>query len=187
VQGDGHFLHNDHAAFEEGTVNYLDIPAVKFGLEYIKILGIDTINKRVEILTNWLLNKFRILRHGNGMPLLHVYGPQGVDNRGGTICLNFYDKDGGLWDFREIEKEAGNWNISLRTGCFCNPGIDETNHNIDPKALCEYFNSDLPKDYFDLVEYLGHPRGAVRISLGYISGFRDVYRFIMFCEGFLDR
>ena len=28
VQGDGHYLHDDEAAFEDGTVDYLNLPAV---------------------------------------------------------------------------------------------------------------------------------------------------------------
>ena len=31
VQGDGHYLHRDEAGFEDGTVDYLNIPAVATG------------------------------------------------------------------------------------------------------------------------------------------------------------
>ena len=32
VQGDGHHLHHDETAFEDGTVDYLNLPAVSTGL-----------------------------------------------------------------------------------------------------------------------------------------------------------
>src|SRR5829696_7448387 len=36
-----------HAQFEDGTVNYLGIPAVGIGLDHIERIGIDTISRRV--------------------------------------------------------------------------------------------------------------------------------------------
>jgi molybdenum cofactor sulfurtransferase len=55
VQGNGHFLADGEAAFEDGTINYLTIPAVEIGLRFIEEIGIDTIHKRVICLTDWLL------------------------------------------------------------------------------------------------------------------------------------
>ena len=40
--------------------------------------------------------------------------------------MNFYDPDGHLLDYRRVEELAGRSGISLRTGCFCNPGAGET-------------------------------------------------------------
>ena len=36
VQGDGHRLHGDEAAFEDGTVDYLNLPAVTTGLRHLE-------------------------------------------------------------------------------------------------------------------------------------------------------
>ena len=44
------------------------------------------------------------------------------ESRGGTITMNFYDPEGHLLDYRRVEEMAGAQGISLRTGCFCNPG-----------------------------------------------------------------
>lgn len=55
------------------------------------------------------------------MPLVGVYGPQDTVAQGGTIAMNFFDEDGAMYDFIEIEKLANTRNISLRTGCFCDP------------------------------------------------------------------
>ena len=41
------------------------------------------------------------------------------------MALNFYDVDGVVIDHQLIEQAANQDNISLRTGCFCNPGAGE--------------------------------------------------------------
>ena len=41
VQGDGHYLRPDAGAFEDGTVDYLNIPAVGVGLGYLERIGLD--------------------------------------------------------------------------------------------------------------------------------------------------
>ena len=45
--------------------------------------------------------------------------------RGGTVTLNFYDPGGHLLDYRRVDELAGLQGLSLRTGCFCNPGAGE--------------------------------------------------------------
>jgi len=56
VLGDGHYLTPGAAGFEDGTVNYLGLPAVEFGLKYIESIGMDLIHTRVMCLTGWLIN-----------------------------------------------------------------------------------------------------------------------------------
>src|SRR2546421_6950701 len=41
VQGDGHYLAEDETGFEDGTLNYLSLPAVEIGLRHIAGIGID--------------------------------------------------------------------------------------------------------------------------------------------------
>ena len=125
VQGKGHYLAPNEAAFEDGTVNYLNIPAIKTGLQHLENVGIDTIGKRVECLTGWLLDNLLSLKHSNGKPMVRIYGPTDTQMRGGTVALNFYGPDEGLLDYRRIEELANDEGISLRTGCFCNPGAGE--------------------------------------------------------------
>jgi molybdenum cofactor sulfurtransferase len=180
VQGDGFYYDKDNARFEDGTINYLDIPAIELGLKHIEKIGIDTINTRIGCLTGWIIDALLQLKHDNGLPLVRIYGPQNTQARGGTIAMNFFDTDGVMYDFLEIEALANTQMISLRTGCFCNPGIDETNHALHEDELKAYFATQGPKDYFALIDYIGKKRGAVRISLGYITSFKDVYRFVEF-------
>ena len=187
VQGDGYSFDKDHAMFEDGTINYLDIPAIETGLRHIKSVGLDSIRTRVECLTGWTLQQLHQLRHQSGQPLVKVYGPQDTHQRGGTIVMNFYDEAGAMYEFTQIEQLANSRKISLRTGCFCNPGIDETNHALEEGELKKYFSKEGAKDYFDLIETLGKRRGAVRISFGYISTFADAYYFIQFAKDLLNK
>lgn len=187
VQGDGHYLEQKAARFEEGTVNYLDIPAIKFGLEYIEQIGLSNITNRVNQLTKHLINGLLDLKHTNGKPLIELYGPQNTIDRGGTLAMNFYDRDGLLHDFLSIEKAAFEHNISIRTGCFCNPGVDETNHALEEGKLKEYFAKNGSKDYFGLIDFMEKKRGAVRVSLGYISNTQDIEAFLVFCRAYLNK
>ena len=68
VAGDGHYLRRDEAAFEDGTVDYLNLPAVTAGLAHIDRVGLDAIHRRAGCLTGWLLEALGGLRHQGGRP-----------------------------------------------------------------------------------------------------------------------
>ena len=91
VSGDLHQLVPDEAAFEDGTVNYLNIPAVQFGLEFMESVGLDCIRTRVRSLMGWLLTELQALRHPNGQPLIHLLGPTTMEARGGNVAFNVLD------------------------------------------------------------------------------------------------
>src|SRR3984957_6450167 len=94
VQGGWHRMLNDEGAFEDGTLNFLSIPDVTTGLDWIDAIGIDLIHRRVSMLTGWLLESLGRLKHGNGAPLIQLYGPADVNGRGGTVSFNFLDPAG---------------------------------------------------------------------------------------------
>ena len=174
-----------HALFEDGTVDYLGIPAVEIGLRHIEQLGIDTITRRVGVLGAWLLDALQALRHPDGGAATRVYGPTEWDRRGGTICFNFLHPDGRVVDERYVDIVAAQHNISLRTGCFCNPGAGETAFSLAHDRLvgAEFAEGMNLDDYIRLV---GMPTGgAVRVSLGLATNFADVYRFMRFATDFL--
>jgi selenocysteine lyase/cysteine desulfurase len=75
VQGDRYYLAEGEAAFEDGTLNYLSLPAVEIGLRHLAATGIETIHERVRCLAGWLLDSLVGLHHSNGRPLVRVYGP----------------------------------------------------------------------------------------------------------------
>lgn len=94
---------------------------------------------------------------------------------------------GDEYPFQHIEQRANRWNISLRTGCFCNPGIDELAHNIGADELSRYFNSTNQGNYYDAIVFLGKLRGSVRISVGFITNVQDITRFAAFARSFLNK
>lgn len=199
VQGDGYVMLEDGEAFEDGTINYLGLPAIEIGLNYLNSIGLETIHERVMCLTSWLLDSLLSMRHSNGTPLVQVYGPHDCYMRGGTIALNFLNPDGSIVDERIIEQRASKDRLSLRTGCFCNPGAGEVAFHLSKEKLQSIFKGDgketLPKLYKghegvtwdQFLANLGmQSGGAVRVSLGLATNFADVFRFMQFAETFLD-
>ena len=51
-----HYLAPPPAAFEDGTINYLNLPAVTIGLRHLQSIGLEAIHDRVCCLTGWLLD-----------------------------------------------------------------------------------------------------------------------------------
>ena len=191
VQANGHYLSPDEAAFEDGTVNYLNIPAIKTGLQHLEKVGIKTIGQRVHCLTGWLLDSLLSLQHSNGKPMVRIYGPTDTEMRGGTVTLNFYGPEERLLDYRRIEELANEAQISLRTGCFCNPGAGEIAEGLTAEDMMAGFNAgrDLSLPHFvQVIQHRGNKSaGAIRISVGLATNFADVYRFMHFAAGLRDK
>jgi selenocysteine lyase/cysteine desulfurase len=192
VQGDRYYLHAGGEAFEDGTLNYLALLAVAIGLRHIAGIGLETIHTRVTCLTGWLLDALCALHHSNGTPLIHIYGPVETHARGGTVTLNLNDPDGHYIDLQVVEERANRANISLRTGCFCNPGGSELALGISGEKIISCFaqfqqltHQVTRDDYRRCID--AKSIGAVRVSVGLATTFTDVYRFAQFARGFLDQ
>jgi selenocysteine lyase/cysteine desulfurase len=191
VQGRRHILSPREAGFEDGTLNYLSIPAVDIGLRHLERVGIDVIATRVRCLTAWMLDELLALRHANGRHMMRIYGPATTEMRGGSLTMNFYDPDGHLLDYRRIEELATLRRISLRTGCFCNPGAGETAEGLtedDMLAGAEGgVDMTLPR-FLQVIQHRGgKSAGAIRVSLGIASNFADVQAFVQFASEFRDQ
>jgi molybdenum cofactor sulfurtransferase len=190
VQGDRHFLAGGATAFEDGTPDYLGIAGVEIGLEFLQHAGIDRIHTRCRCLTAWLLRELAGLRHPNGRPAVLIYGPTDMKRRGGTITMNFLDSGGSVVDHLLVEESARQHNISLRSGCFCNPGAGESALHLSQGELSTCFSQPeveashrfTVEDFRRCVD--GKSTGAVRVSLGLATNFGDVYRFVEFAREF---
>jgi selenocysteine lyase/cysteine desulfurase len=191
VQARAHVLAQGEAALEDGTLNYLSIPAVEIGLRHLDAIGIDIIAERVRCLTGWMLEELLALRHSNGHPLVRIYGPATTEARGGTVTLNLYDPDGHLLDYRRVEELAGEEGISLRTGCFCNPGAGEAAEGLTEEDMLAALTLGADVNLYSFLRLMqgrGHKSaGAIRASIGLVSNFADVWRFVKFVEGFRDQ
>ncbi|MET8283069.1 aminotransferase class V-fold PLP-dependent enzyme [Micromonospora sp. NPDC005174] len=188
VQGDWHRSMDDESAFEDGTLNFLSIPDVEFGLRWLDSIGVDLVHTRVGLLTAWLLGRLTAARHRTGQPLARVYGPVTGAGRGATVTFNVLRPDGTPVDERLVAREAAAAGFSLRTGCFCNPGAGEgafgiTRQTLRRRLLARVGTID---EYLDA---LALPTGgAVRVSFGLASTAADAERFVAFVESsYLDR
>jgi len=190
VQGDRYYMANGASAFEDGTIDYLNIPAVEIGLKHIESIGYDVIHERVHSLTGWLLHNLTALKHSNGVQLARVYGPTKMEGRGGAVTVNFYDKENNALDHRFIEQQANESNISLRTGCFCNPGAGEIALGISRVELDVCFTQPGHENRFTVDDFRlcidGKSSGAVRISVGMVTDFKDVQGLLAFARGLLS-
>jgi molybdenum cofactor sulfurtransferase len=193
VQEDGWYrLAPGAAGFEDGTVDYLALPAVTLGLEHLSRIGIDVIHTRVSALAGWLLEELTGLRHENGSPMVRLFGPADMVRRGATIALYLLDPRGRPYDVYEMESAAGEWGISIRTGCFCNPGDGEVAHDIthDDMALCFRESSgvcSLLQCQRTIEDATGKVPNTVRVSAGLVSNFADAYRLMEFVASYRDR
>jgi selenocysteine lyase/cysteine desulfurase len=189
VQGDKYYLADGHTAFEDGTPDYLNIPAVEIGLKHLESIGYDNIGERVHCLTGWLLDNLPKMKHSTGEPLVRVYGPTTTEKRGGAVTVNFFNTEGQAIDHRYIESEANKSNISLRTGCFCNPGAGEIALGISRVELDVCFTRPDHEQRLSLDDFRlcidGKNSGAVRISVGLMTNFNDVQAFLSFARGLL--
>ena len=138
-----------------------------------------------------MLKELFALRHSNGKPMVRISGPVNMELRGGTVTLNFYSHEEYLLDYRRIEELANAKGISLRTGCFCNPGAGETAEGLTPEDMQAAFkegeNISLPR-FVQMIQHRGNKSaGAIRISVGLASNFEDVYQFLAFADSFRNK
>src|SRR5262249_37758274 len=57
--------------------------------------------------------------------------------RGGTVAFSVLDSAGSVVSFEGVVTFAGSRGVSVRGGCFCNPGCDEVVHRISSERARE--------------------------------------------------
>ncbi|PYI09329.1 aminotransferase class-V [Aspergillus sclerotiicarbonarius CBS 121057] len=180
--GVGHLHHRmaaNEVGFEDGTLNFLSIPDVRVGLEWLERVDMNMISTRVRCLTGWFLQRLVALRHSDGLPMAEVYGPHDLKRRGGSVGFNLRDAQGKIIDERLVASESAAAAISLRTGCFCNPGCVEKAMGLDTprnRRMRRRLRNVTTIDGY--ITMAGFPSGgAVRVSFGVASNVADVDRF----------
>jgi selenocysteine lyase/cysteine desulfurase len=179
VQLDRHQLRPQHAAFEDGTPNFLDLAAIEDGLAFIERVGLERISAHASALAHALIEGLSDLRHESGAPLVRLYGLGG--DRGATIAFNVLDEDGHPLPFGTVEQCANKAGVQLRGGCFCNPGAAEAAFGFDAGQMSGAL-AVLGREFSitGLRQRLGADTavGAVRASFGLANNQRDVERCI---------
>ena len=120
--------------------------------------------------------------------MARIYGPAHTAYRGGTVTFNFLDPGGDIIDERVDARDTAAAGISVRTGCFCNPGAGEWAFGLGRRAVrggrwLQGFARQQTHTVDDYLRMIGLPvGGAVRASVGLASNQADIDRFMNFVE-----
>jgi len=177
VAADTHRLRPRHEAFEDGTPDFLGIAGLDAGFDLLAEAGMDRLSAHVSELTGLLIEQLRSLRHRNGAPLVTIYGPANTIDRGGTVAFNVCDRDGVPLSYTLVETRARQAGVSLRGGCFCNPGASESAFALDPTRIATCL-ADLGAIFTPerFAACSGTAVGAVRASVGLANNREDIQR-----------
>lgn len=158
-----HRLRPGEAAFEDGTATFLGVAAVPAGLDHVERIGIAAAGEHATTLAMTLIDSLGALRHANGGAAARVYGPTSRYERGATVAFNLLNARAEVIPFAAVQECAARARVSVRGGCFCNPGASEAAFGVTAE-----------------------PVGAIRASFGAPSNVRDVQRLLAVCESFLE-
>ncbi|KAH9834184.1 PLP-dependent transferase [Rhodofomes roseus] len=176
-----------HERFEDGTINYLNLPAITDGLRFLSAY-LPFLPLRLSCLMHHFVGSLSALRHDTtGTPVVRILsriptrrlravGEQ--SDTGSVLSLIFLFPSGEMMPNTFVEYAASQSSISLRTGCMCNPGGAASILGL--RDAMAGLPSDVTLAAFE--EHMGHELGVVRISLGLASDFRDVYQVVRFAE-----
>jgi selenocysteine lyase/cysteine desulfurase len=185
VQSGSHLLRDGAEGFEDGTVNFLAFGAVIDGLDFLDEIGMSNVRRHVNALTGELVTALRALTHRDGSPLVRIYGPRDRYDCGGTVAFNVLDARGDVVPYEEIEARARAAGISVRGGCFCNPGASEAAFRFvaDRAARCI---AETTRAGWSVREFARRMKacggadavGAIRASVGVATNESDVSRLL---------
>ena len=94
--------------FEDGTVSFLDIVALRHGFETLQKfrLTMNIISRHTFKLASYVYNKMAAMCHDNGNPLCILYhGTEGfsnIDEQGGIVTFNLLRKDTSIIGYSEV-------------------------------------------------------------------------------------
>jgi selenocysteine lyase/cysteine desulfurase len=152
------------ARYEDGTVNFQMIPAITEGLGWLEHLG-DRTTHAVTVATR-LYDRLRSLEvRGNS---IRIYSPRGADMVTFSVL-----RQGEVVDAWLVERAADAVGIQVRTGCFCNPGVNEKAMGYTVAEYERTYHAGVVAEDFTLEAIRrnsgGKPIGAVRASFGYAN------------------
>ncbi|KFO27398.1 molybdenum cofactor sulfurase [Fukomys damarensis] len=170
--------------FEDGTISYLDVIALKHGFDALERLtgGMENIMQHTFSLAQYTHAALSSLHYLNGAPVVRIYSDSefsSPDVQGPIINFNVLDNGGNIIGYSEVDKMASLYNIHLRTGCFCNTGACQRHLGISNEMVKKHLEAGhVCGDNVDLID--GQPTGSVRISFGYMSTLEDAQAFLRF-------
>jgi selenocysteine lyase/cysteine desulfurase len=186
VQHRTHMLKAGAEGFEDGTPNFGAVAALQSGFELLGDAGMANVRRHVHHLTAMLLAELAVLRHSNGRSMTRIYGPTDGRARGGTVAFNVLDRFGRVIPYQRVEAQALARGVSIRGGCFCNPGAAECAFGF-PAAATAACMERARREGFSIEKFAACldgdiAVGAVRASLGIASNVRDIQRLLEVVE-----
>ncbi|EPK0104515.1 aminotransferase class V-fold PLP-dependent enzyme [Klebsiella aerogenes] len=180
----------DGRQFEIGTPNYASFHAVAQGFQFLSQQGLEGIRESSTALARWLEVQLSTLRHSTrlGTPLCRVYGVS-AGNRGATVMLNFFDCYNAVFPHALVQRSLDRFGIIVRNGCFCNLGaVQQATYTTAGAEHCELDKTEKILNCRDFDEHILNKGncGAIRVSFGLGSNFRDAYCFYLFAKGLLN-
>ncbi len=164
-------IREDGGRFEDGTPNFLAMPAIGDGLEWLQAVGLDRIARHTAGVTAALLDRLSSLGRR-----LTIYGPGDTTERGGTVAFNIR-RGGGVMPYEAVEVAARQRAIAIRGGCFCNPGAAEHAFGMQAAATRTCLTGAFSLDRFRAC--IGDvPAGALRASVGLPTSTADLDRLL---------
>ncbi|KAF4516890.1 hypothetical protein B566_EDAN011235 [Ephemera danica] len=172
-----------HDWFEDGTISFLSIIALRHGFDTLSRLvpgGIQEISTHAFRLAQHLHHSLASMKHYNDKPVAKIYCDTDFEDKnkqGPIINFNLLRANGSYIGFNEVLHMCNLFGVHVRTGCFCNPGacqrhrglsIDELEHHFEAGHVCG--------DSIDIVA--GQPTGSVRASLGYCTMSKHVEKLL---------
>ncbi|XP_028630666.1 molybdenum cofactor sulfurase [Grammomys surdaster] len=170
--------------FEDGTISFLDVIALKHGFDALEHLtgGMVNIQQHTFALTQYTHSALSSLCYPNGAPVVRIYSDSrfnSPDVQGPIINFNVLDDGGEIIGYSQVDKMASLYNIHLRTGCFCNLGACQRHLGLTEEMVKKHFQAGhVCGDDVDIID--GRPTGSVRISFGYMSTLEDAQAFLRF-------
>jgi selenocysteine lyase/cysteine desulfurase len=166
-------------AFEDGTPHFLASDEICDGLNLLERIGMESVEAHVREMTAQLLERLASLRHPGGRRIVEIYGPRDLTDRGGTVTFNVRAASGAIVPFADVVERAGRQRVSVRGGCFCNPGCAEVALDLEPDRarVCR----DLLRGRFTperFADCVGGAAGAVRASVGIPTAVADIERLL---------
>ncbi|XP_054439520.1 molybdenum cofactor sulfurase isoform X2 [Pteronotus mesoamericanus] len=170
--------------FEDGTISFLDVIALKHGFDALERLtgGMENIRQHTFTLAQHTYIALSSLRYPNGAPVVRIYSDSDFSSpevQGPILNLNVLDDKGNIIGYSQVEKMASLYNIQVRTGCFCNTGACQKHLGMSDEMVKKHLQAGhVCGDDVDLID--GQPTGSVRISFGYMSTLEDAQAFLKF-------
>jgi molybdenum cofactor sulfurtransferase len=177
-----------HERLEDGTLPFHSIFALDHAMTVHKQLftSMTRISAHTSFLTKHLYEGMLALKHKNSAPLFQIYNECGSaygdsTKQGSTVAFNIFRSDGEAVGFNDVETDANEYGIFVRSGGLCNPGGIAVYLNWSPEELRVAFDAGY-RCNSGSQNFHGKISGVVRVSLGAMTTKEDVDRFLRFAE-----